>query len=538
MWQVLKKWFDFHIGKKFDKAMALYNRHLYKDSIEVFEDILLEKTSASSLYHNLASVYCGYAYRNLGFAQFGMGNYRDALFNFRKAKGLAADQVDLHQFIGTCLNNLGEHEEAVKVFRFLSELHPSMVSVKMKLAIALSNLEMWEEAIKIYRDILKEHPGYADIWMRLGLAYLGESRAAEAKEAFSEALKLNPRYFEAKNKLGITLAYLGEIEEALRVMGEIIASGRRYADVYYHMALIEVARQRPQEAMASLREALAINPNYKEAKIKLGLLECKAGDLPLGLQELKEAQVMAPSDQSLRLLVGAIEEVSTSDCCTREGVQAVIKQFLGEDKPLAETLQEMHKQIEITPSFSEIVAVILPLMEEDCTACEMLLPQLQGYLEQHPTYPDLHNSLGSVYVKLKRLEEAEQAFRAALSLNPEYVKARMNLFQTLKALGKAHEALEEAAFLVRKELPYPDLYADIAEIYLDLAHYEKAAEHVDRALEIKAHYAKAHLIKALVKEKQDSYQEAMAELALCLKLNPSARLQKMAEEAMLRLMSK
>ncbi len=538
MWQSLRKCFGFQVGKKFDKAMTLYNRHLYQDAIEIFEDILLEKTSARSLYHNLASVYCGYAYRNLGLGQFGMGNYRDALFNFRKASGLAADQLDLHQFIGTCLNNLGEHEEAVKVFRFLLELHPSRISVKIKLAIALSNLEMWEESVKVYREILAEHPNYADIWMRLGLAYLGEGKASEAKEAFSEALKLNPRYFEAKNKLGITLAYLGEFEEALRVMGEIIASGRRYADVYYHMALIEIARDRHQEAMGCLGEALAVNPDYKEAKIKLGLLLCRAGDLPLGLQQLKEAALRAPRDQSLKPLVGAIEEVSTSSPSAREEVQAVINQFLGEDKSLAETLQEFHKQIEITPSFSEIVSVVLPLMEEDRSACEMLLPQLQEYLTQHPTYPDLHNSLGNVYVKLQRLEEAEQAFRMATSLNPEYVKAHMNLFQTLKALGKAHDALEEAAFLEGKELPYPDLYADIAEIYLDLALYEKAISYADRALEIKGGYAKAYYLRAAVRERQHQFLEARADLTMCLKLNPSTRLLKLAEEAMLRLMSK
>lgn len=537
MWKYLKKWFGFHSSRQFDKAMTLYNRHLYKDSIEIFEDILLEKTSATNLYHNLASVYCGYAYRNLGFAQFGMGNYRDALFNFRKAEKLAADQVDLHQFIGTCLNNLGDHEGAVKVFRFLSELHPSMVSVKMKLAIGLANLEMWEESVKVYREILEEHPRYADIWMRLGLAYLGQGKPAEAKEAFTEALKLNPRYFEAKNKLGITLAYLGEFEEALRVLGEIISSGRRYADVYYHMALVEIARGRHPEAIADLREALAVNPHYKEARMKLGILMCQGGDLRLGLQELKEVQMIAAGDQSLRPLVGAIEEVSTSGCCSQEEVQAAIKQFLGEDKALVETLQEMHKQIEITPSFSEIVTVVLPLMEEDCSACEMLLPQLQGYLQQHPTYPDLHNSLGSVYVKLKRLGEAEKAFRAALSLNPEYVKARMNLFQTLKAMGKAHEALEEAVFLVGKELPYPDLYADIAEIYLDLALYEKAVASANKALEIKGSYAKAYLMRALARERQHQLPEAKADLALCLQFNPSGALRKTAEEGMLRLVN-
>jgi tetratricopeptide (TPR) repeat protein len=536
MWQFLRKLFGFHIGKKFDKAMALYNRHLYKDSIQIFEDILLEKTSARSLHHHLASVYCGYAYRNLGLAQFGMGNFRDALFNFRKAEGLATDQVDLQQFIGTCLNNLGDHEGAVQVFRFLSELHPSRVSVKIKLAIALSNLEMWEESVKVYREILTEHPNYADIWMRLGLAHLGEGQASEARKAFSEALNLNPRYFEAKNKLGITLAYLGEFEEALRVMGEIIASGRRYADVFYHMALIEIARKRHREAIGFLREALAINPQYKEAKIKLGLLQCKAGDLPLGLQALKEADLMAPRDQSLKPLVGAIQEVCTSASCAQGEVQAVITMFLGEDHSLAETLLEPHQQIVISPSFSEIISVVLPLMEEDCSVCEALLPQLQGYLKQHPTYPDLHNSLGSVYVKLKRLREAEDAFREALRLNPEYVKARMNLFQTLKKMGKAHEALEEAEFLVSKKLPYPDLYTDLSEICLDLSLYEKAIEYVDKALQINSNYARAYFIKALVKERQHHLEEARAALAMCMKLKPSGKLLKMGEEAMQRLL--
>jgi tetratricopeptide (TPR) repeat protein len=309
-----------------------------------------------------------------------------------------------------------------------------MVSVRIKLAIALSNLEMWGESIKVYREILQEHPNYADIWFRLGLAYMGEGLASEAKEAFCEALKLNPRYFEAKNKLGITLAYLGEFDEALRVMNEILESGRKYADVYYHMALVEIARCRHREAIALLREALAINPKYKEAKAKMGLLHCKACDLALGLQELKETVLLAPQDKSLKPLIGAIENVIASATPAEGELQVVINQFLGEDKSFAQTLQEFHKQIEITPNFSEVVSVVLPLLEEDSSACEMLLPQLQGYLKENPTYPDLHNGLGSVYVKLKRLREAEAAFREALRLNPEYVKARMNLFQTLKTM--------------------------------------------------------------------------------------------------------
>lgn len=531
----LRKVLGLHTGKKFDKAMALYNRHLYRDSIEIFEEILVEKTSSSSLYFNLASVYCGHAYRNLGFAQFGMGNYRDALHSFQRAESLAAGQLDLHQFIGTCLNNLGEHEAAVKVFRFLLELHPTMVSVKIKLAIALSNLGMWGESIKVYQEILQEHPNYADIWFRLGLAFLGKEMAAEAKEAFCEALKLNPRYFEAKNKLGITLAYLGELDEALRVMREILESGRKYADVYYHMALIEMARDKHQEAMALLREALAINPDYKEAKVKLGLLHCTAGDIALGLTKLKETVLLAPRDEGLKPLIGAVENLMASASPAPEALQDVINQFLGHEKSFALTLQEFHKQIEITPSFSEVVSVILPLLDDDSSACEVLLPQLRGYLKQHPTYPDLHNSLGSVYVKLKRLREAEESFREALRLNPEYVKARMNLFQTLKSMGRVPEALEEAGFLAMKELPYPDLYADMAELYLALGLYEQTIANVDKALEIKSSYARAHFIKAILKERQSHLEEARAALAMCLKLNPSGELLKMAEEAMQRL---
>jgi tetratricopeptide (TPR) repeat protein len=91
---------------------------------------------------------------------------------------------------------------------------------------------------------------------------------------------------------------------------------------------------------------------------------------------------------------------------------------------------------------------------------------------------------------------------------------------------------------VGKKLPYPDLYTDMSEIYLDLALYEKAIEHAEKALQIKSNYAKAYFIKALVKERQQDLEEARAALAMCMKLKPSGKLLKMAEEAMVRLVSK
>jgi tetratricopeptide (TPR) repeat protein len=57
-----------------------------------------------------------------------------------------------------------------------------------------------------------------------------------------------------------------------------------------------------------------------------------------------------------------------------------------------------------------------------------------------PEYPDIHYGLGVAHLASGHGREAEEAFRKALEIAPDYGLARFRLGQALAAAGAANEA--------------------------------------------------------------------------------------------------
>ena len=77
------------------------------------------------------------------------------------------------------------------------------------------------------------------------------------------------------------------------------------------------------------------------------------------------------------------------------------------------------------------------------------------------TFADVHNMMGVIHHDRGRLEEARDAFRKALTINPKYTEAALNLSVTCNDLGEYEQALElietqgpDVAFL---DIHMPDL---------------------------------------------------------------------------------
>ncbi len=69
-------------------------------------------------------------------------------------------------------------------------------------------------------------------------------------------------------------------------------------------------------------------------------------------------------------------------------------------------------------------------------------PHLAEAAAACPSYPDLYNMLGVIYHAQGRFSDAEEAFEAALRLNPRYTAAALNLSVTYNDRGKYDRARE------------------------------------------------------------------------------------------------
>jgi predicted Zn-dependent protease len=72
------------------------------------------------------------------------------------------------------------------------------------------------------------------------------------------------------------------------------------------------------------------------------------------------------------------------------------------------------------------------------------LPACQALIQEHPTTPKLHGYLGFINMKLNNLQNAEAAFRKAITLDPNYWEAGVKLAQVLDRMMKYKEGLQVA----------------------------------------------------------------------------------------------
>lgn len=510
--------------KTYTEAMRLFNIHDYRGAIKKFEEILKKKTASTSIHYNLSKVFISQSHRNLGIILFAMGKYAEALYEFNMALQYNKAFNELYYFIGVCQNNLGDFKSAIESFNNVIEVDPSNLPARLKLGIALHNYRMWDTAEDLYKSILKIHPNYADIHYNLGLSYLGRGKIDEAIESFKSAIKINPNYLQPRIKLIVVQIYKGELENAIEELTLLSEKYPNFADIFYYLGIAYTSKNMFDKAIEGFKRAIEINPSYKEARIKLATVYCHIGKYQEGINEFEEACKIDPTDEDTIMLTNAIKNAIASYDTKSVKFTEIISSLFANGRGISDFIPEFNKGIQIIPDISEMISIVMSVSESDRTLCEMLIPFVKEHVMENKDYPDFHNSLGSLYLKLNKFIEAEECFKKAVKLNPKYMKARFNLFYTLK------EALSEGEFLIESGMAYPDIYSYLAEACFMLSLYEKAIEYAKKALEINPRYPLAHFTLAQVYEKMGDKINAKNSIKNCIDSNPSGLLNAQAKE--------
>ncbi len=113
-------------------------------------------------------------------------------------------------------------------------------------------------------------------------------------------------------------------------------------------------------------------------------------------------------------------------------------------------------------------------------------------IEIDPNYVAAYNNLGVTLRDLKRHEEAEKAYRKAIELDPNYALAYINLGVMLRDLKRPDEA--EAVHRKAIELDPDDAaaYNNLGVTLRDLKRYDEAVEAYRKAIELDPDDADAH----------------------------------------------
>ncbi len=109
---------------------------------------------------------------------------------------------------------------------------------------------------------------------------------------------------------------------------------------------------------------------------------------------------------------------------------------------------------------------------------------LKKALEIDPRYPEARFNLGNVYQALKRPQEAEAEFAAAVEAQDKFVLARYNLGKIYQETGRIDQALAQYRRVADLDPQFVYAHMDLGQILEDSGDFPGAVASYTRALEL------------------------------------------------------
>ena len=161
---------------------------------------------------------------------------------------------------------------------------------------------------------------------------------------------------------------------------------------------------------------------------------------------------------------------------------------------------------------------------------EVLLLEI---VKHTPLYANIYNMLGFIHSQRNAPDKAVEVFRQALSINPGYTEARLNLAITLADMGAYGEALREYGLAKEREeakassLPthaqarLANAHVELAKAYQELGLYPQAVQEYEKAIGLAPHFPDLHCNLARCYMDAGDGDRAQTALKHALELHPT-----------------
>jgi len=198
----------------------------------------------------------------LGYQQFRLGHYQDAIASYRTAVALRPDNVDYWAIYGALLLSVGDNEAAEVALRRSLAIEPIESSLSNLGTIRYQKGD-YAGAAEMYRRANELNPGDFFYLGFIGDALEADPRtAAQAADAYTQAATLAQRFVDAKPDdakalaaLGWYRAQLGDGASALRLAEQARALGHEPGEVALYNAQALAVLGRLDEARLALEAA-------------------------------------------------------------------------------------------------------------------------------------------------------------------------------------------------------------------------------------------------------------------------------------------
>jgi tetratricopeptide (TPR) repeat protein len=292
-------------------------------------------------------------------------------------------------------------------------------------------------------------PDTLDELLALGHRCLDERNFAEAQRAFERALSLEPANVMARHNLGFALECQDAIEDAMAAYEAVVQSPTPLAQSAFNLGALLARSGRTDEARQAFEQTLDHDPSFAKAWVNLGVLHARTGQLEQARQCYGRALEVDPSCQSARLKSANLlarerrweEALAEYSRLVEEGWNLAEAQYrrgltLGTqgDEPAAVHAYERALEADSDHVFARLQLALLYAQRE---RYEQATETLQRAADVAPNDARVQYNLGNMHarqaveggivVNYGHADAAMQAYRRAIELDPQFLKAYYNL---------------------------------------------------------------------------------------------------------------
>jgi tetratricopeptide (TPR) repeat protein len=337
-----------------------------------------------------------------------------------------------------------------------------------------------DDAVEAFTESSRLMPSFPETHGQLAYLFYRLDDSANALAEARTALSMDPKNAEAYRYLGLALYAEGHYDAALHAYEESLQREADNADVYFDMGLTLRDQGDLRRAAIAYRHALSLRPDFWQAHSNLGVVLHDQGKLDDSVAEYRAAKRLRPEEASIRNNLA-------NTLCDKQDFDGAIAEF-----------RELHRQ--------------------------------------NPEWDGGHNCLARAYMSKRDYRSAIRELQAAIRINPAGAAEHRVLGQALLLTGQD----EEAVGVLRKAVTLnPD--SALAHHYLgtSLVNTQQLAEaepEFRRALQLEAsaenHYSLAACLVAL-----NRYDEALGELEVASRMDPSQHLYRARMQEVVRLIT-
>jgi len=401
------------------------------------------------------------AWYNLGNAHSDTANYKGAIEKYDQAIRVFPLYFNAYINRANAKTKVNDYVGAIEDLNFVINRDSSIVNAYINRAMARRSLQDYNGSLADYNKAVSMKPGQGELYISRGSLLFDMKDNEGAIKDFTRAIEINPKLIEAYSNMAFVKKAGGDLEGAAREYSRAIEIAPENGELYSNRGNIRFQQGRNQEALADYGASLKVDPrNFLTYKNR--------GAVFYSMKDYKSA--ILDYNDAIKLNPGLGELWYT---------RALLKKDAG-DTQGAET--DYKKAVELDANFgSEANSKSLGLKPVTSVA----------------PYEQLNKDAMALDIQGK-YQEAIDAFRKSVSLNPDYAEAWFNMGNTYGKTGKFNDAVMVFNKAIAINKNYAEAYAGLGIAYASLGKIDEALKNMASAIKINPQYAMVYFNRALI----------------------------------------